>query len=534
LFPTVPEDHLIFGFIGANQVRKDPQKAIKAFSIAKRVVPNITLYLHSNMLGVYNLKQFCSDCGLKENQVIVRREGNWNTLEGLVRVYNSLDCLLNSSLQEGLSWTLLEAMLCGTPFIATKNTAQTELIEGVGYGVDCNETAYMPLIGSEGESWFEAEACSAMDLANAIIDVAQSETLRKKMSADGLVKGKEWLEGVSNINDVLEEALKEPQPSKVKKKNRILFAQHGAAGDVLMTTRCFKGLKERHGDLKLDFMTQEKYMDIVRGNPYISTIHAWDERLLSSYEFYYNPHSERILPGHWGRNANSILADFYWKILLLDEPDDFFIELKQPDIVREAHQMQFVKDYLDGLTYYEPNSDGVLMPSVLTMLPICILHTTGGDPHFRTYRFMRDIHDALKDDYTTVQLGGVDDYPAWAHIDLRGKLTFREAAWVMSKATIAVTVDSFVSHLAGALGIPQVALYGSGNSAVCQPKQVGGKLITLSPDYIIDCPGLGPCSASVRDCPVPCTGRHTPESILEAINQIESDWRVDHETISSG
>ena len=298
-----------------------------------------------------------------------------------------------------------------------------------------------------------------------------------------------------------------PKPIELKERNRILFAQHSSACDVLMTTRCLKGLKERHGNIPLDYMTQEKYMDILRGNPNIDTIHAWDDRLPRGYKYYYNPHSDRILPGQWGRNANSILSDFYWKILMLEEPDDFFIELKCPQ----------------GLPLSAVNID---------RKPICILHTTGGDPHFRSYRFMKDVHEGLKDRYFTIQLGGVDDYPAWACLDLRGKLTFREAAWVMSKATIAVTVDSFVSHLAGALGVSQVALYGSGNSNVCKPKQVKGRLITLSPDYIMDCLGLGPCSASVKDCPAPCTGRHTPESILNAIEKIEEEEL--YEAVSSG
>ena len=492
-FPTVPKESIIFGFIGANQIRKDPQKLIKAFAMAKKQVDvDIRLYLHTSLKTMFDLQQYAIDCGLFTNDVLTIRPGEYFSLPGMVRIYNSLDCLINCSLQEGLSWTLLEAMLCGTPFIATKTTAQIELLEGAGYGIDCEELAYIPLVGAYGNTWIEGKSCKVEDLADAMCKIATNHYLREVLSENGLQKGKEWLEGVSDINELLTEATGYIEPIVMEnKKEAVLFAQHSAAGDVLMTTRCFKGIKERY-NLPLHYMTDNQYTDIVTNNPYIDEIIPWSNKVFEQYHVIINPHGDRIGPGHWGRNSNSLLSDFYWKILEV-EPDDFFIELKQPNGTFD------------------------------TLSPIAILHTTGGDSQFRTYKFMKDIHEGLKDRYTTVQLGGANDYPAWADIDLRGKLSFRETAWVMSKASIAVTVDSFISHLAGALGVSQVCLFGSGNSNVVQPNQIRGGLICLTPDYIKHCVGLGPCSASIRDCPVPCTGRHSPEDILSAIEKIEEE-----------
>ena len=97
----------------------------------------------------------------------------------------------------------------------------------------------------------------------------------------------------------------------------------------------------------------------------------------------------------------------------------------------------------------------------------------------------------------------------------------------MLSADLAITVDSFMSHLAGAMGTSQIALYGSGNASVCQPLQTGdSKLIALEPDYIRFCKGLGPCSASVRDCAIPCTGLHDPKVIISTINELEKEGAV--------
>jgi len=74
VFNTVPEDHVIFGFVGKNQYRKDPQKLIRAFYEAHKENPEITLYLHTELNGRYNLKQYAQDCGFRTNMMIVKQQ----------------------------------------------------------------------------------------------------------------------------------------------------------------------------------------------------------------------------------------------------------------------------------------------------------------------------------------------------------------------------------------------------------------------------------------------------------------------------
>ena len=506
LFEIDDEELVIFGFVGNNQIRKDPQKAIKAFELVKRSYPNIMLYFHMNISkgGVFNIRQALKDTELRTGSVVTKAD-KYYPPKNMVDMFNAIDVLLNCSYQEGLSWTLVEAMLCGTPIIATDTTAQTELIKDVGILVPCEDHALVPIFSETGESWIEAKQCKVEDLAEAMIKMIEDRDFRKQCKEKGLQKGKEWVDGISDINLLLDEISNTPSIGQ-KQVEAILFAQHSAAGDVLMTTRCFKGIKERHGgSLPIVYMTLPQYMNIVRGNPYIDNVIPWDENNLQRFKFLYNPHGDRIAPGHWGRNCNSILSDFYWKILGV-EPDDFYIEKKKPE--------------------------GVMLPEGK---PICCLHTTGGDKQFRTYKYMGDIAKGLDGKYFTIQVGGGNDYPAnGVDLDLRGKLTYCETAWVMDKASLAVTVDSFMSHLAGAIGVSQVCLFGSGNAVVTRPNQVKGQLICLSPDYIRFCPGLGPCSAAVKDCPMPCTGAHDPESILKSISEIENNNMVrrntEHET----
>jgi ADP-heptose:LPS heptosyltransferase len=263
-----------------------------------------------------------------------------------------------------------------------------------------------------------------------------------------------------------------------------------------MTTKAMQGLKARHGDLPLVYMTQAKFHEILDGNPYIDEVINWDPFLMENrgrYRFFYAPHNDIVLPGHWGRNCNSLLSDFYWRLIGVSK-GEFYIRPKRPESrkIREA----------------------------ILGKRVCVVHTTGGDPHMRTYKYMPEVCRHLKG-YVTVQLGGPDDWPAGAELDFRGLLSYRESAWVMAQACLAVTVDSFMSHLAGAMGVSQVCLFGCGNAHVVQPEQVSGRLVCLEPDYLMDCPGLGPCSGQVRDCPVPCMGVHDPAAIVDKLAEIE-------------
>lgn len=507
LFPTLRSNDLVFGFIGRNQKRKDPQGLIEAFAIAHKECPNLYLFMHTDFNGKYNLVQFIKDCGVPPTSIMKKNDGHRYLSESMPKLYNAFDAVVNCTIQEGLSWTPLEAMLCGVPVIASDTTAHPELIKDAGILVPCNTKTTIRMGTETGPGHVQAKKCDPKDIAKAIIALAKDKSLRDILSEKGIEKARAWLDGVDDINELLDEMCKKNKiisSDVVIKKphviDAILFAQHSSAGDVFMTTRCFKGLKKRYG-LPLHYMTSKQYMDIVVNNPHVDRIIPWDEYLYEkidggcNYRVIVNPHDEKIGPGHWGRNSNALLSDFYWKILDL-EPDDFFIELKQPE------------------AFFEKNKD------------IAILHTTGGDPQFRTYKFMKDVHEGLADNYTTVQLGGANDFPAWADVDLRGKLTFRETAWVMSKASVAVTVDSFISHLAGALGVSQVCLFGTGNSNVVRPNQVKGKLICRLIDYVRRCPGLGPCSAAVRDCPHPCTGMHDPKDILKDMEELDGNGVV--------
>jgi len=479
VFPNVSDDKVIFGFIGKNQIRKSPEILVKAFLEAKRKTPNIALYLHTEMEHLYNLKQIAQDCGAQPGDLISKQQGVSYARNKMPIIYNALDCVINCSMQEGLSWTVLEAMACGVPVIASDTTAQTEIIAGACEIVPCNNLSFVPMSGETGAITVESRSCDVINVAEAIVEIAENQTLREVMSINVLQKAKEWFDGTDNINDLLLDAGKKAKPAK--KIPAVLFAQHSSAGDVLMTTQCFKGIKDRHPDMPLVYMTQKVFAGIVFDNPYIDEIIEWDERHLKAYEVVYNPHGEHILMG--GFNNLDVTLYSMYPYFTGVEPDEIFIAPVKPDV-------DLPDEYI-------------------------IVHTTGGSQKYRSYPHM-DI--ALKNiELPLVQIGGVSDLRCKSDMDLCGKLTWQESAWVMKHAKAAVVVDSFLSHLAGAVGTDVVVLYGPAPPRVVKPRTNVGKLVNLKPDMLKVCKSMTHCWGERQQCNSPCIHTINPLDVKSAL-----------------
>ncbi len=96
--------------------------------------------------------------------------------------------------------------------------------------VPCNDLAFVPMVAESGQSAIEGKACRVRDIERAILRVAGDHAYRAELAEKGMARAKEWLEGVDNINDVLDATAKIKPMPKIQK---VLFAQHSSAGDCL-------------------------------------------------------------------------------------------------------------------------------------------------------------------------------------------------------------------------------------------------------------------------------------------------------------
>jgi heptosyltransferase-2 len=116
--------------------------------------------------------------------------------------------------------------------------------------------------------------------------------------------------------------------------------------------------------------------------------------------------------------------------------------------------------------------------------------------------------------------GSEKDVPVTAHInrltqhrchDLSGKTSLGEAIDLMSLVSSVVSNDSGLMHVAAALNLPLVALYGSSDPSHTPPMSDRARILSLN----LSC---SPCFQ--RECPLGhlnCLNNLKPEQVLEVL-----------------
>jgi glycosyltransferase involved in cell wall biosynthesis len=140
----IPKDSFLAVNVGANMgPRKNLPLLMRTFKkFVDRGHKDAHLYMHTNAFMIfprgYDLIQWRLMLKAEKNihfpmyNPIVSPASN----EELAKIHSAADVYVQNSDAEGFGLPLVEAMACGTPIISPMNSAQTELIEGHGWGVE--------------------------------------------------------------------------------------------------------------------------------------------------------------------------------------------------------------------------------------------------------------------------------------------------------------------------------------------------------------------------------------------------------------
>lgn len=138
-FFGIAAKNFIFTNLNRNQQRKDIPRTIAAFAELKKDIKDITLYLHMAKEDQgWKLEQVVQNYDLNTEEDVIF-PGNFNVNQGYPRnivnlIYNASDCVISTTLGEGMGLSWLEAMATKTPVIMPNNTAMSEFItEDRGY-----------------------------------------------------------------------------------------------------------------------------------------------------------------------------------------------------------------------------------------------------------------------------------------------------------------------------------------------------------------------------------------------------------------
>jgi len=333
---------------------------------------------------------------------------------------------------------------------------------------------------------------------------------------------------------------------------KILIIRLSSIGDILLSTPFIRQVREKFPEHTIDFVVKDIYKELLKYNPHINELHCLElgdgiEALFNlkfklrekSYHVIYDLHnnlrSNYLKRGIGAREIYSIKKDKFKQTLLVHLKINLYghetpIPLRYLSVAKESG----VIDDQKGLElYWHKHVIGSCDKKVQLMglkknQPFICLAPGAG---FFTKRWpaekFKNLVDLIRQNQQIqiVILGGDYDKEICKFlkkqnniIDLCGKLSLLETAYVISEGKMIITNDSGLMHMATAVQTPIIAIFGS------TVKELGFFPFRAE-SRIIENSGLScrPCSHIGRNyCPrdhFKCMEEITPERVYEEMKK---------------
>jgi heptosyltransferase-2 len=278
---------------------------------------------------------------------------------------------------------------------------------------------------------------------------------------------------------------------------KILIIRFSSIGDIILTTTLVRVLKAQYPDACIHFLVKTEYQSLLQHNPYIDQLFTLDKKegfaglkklcrqiKAENYDLLVDLHNSlrsRYLRMFAGIRNKRVYSKYLFKRTMLvraginlykssrpvylryiDALNGYSLEDdgKGTDILFSAEDKAYVDELLKQAGYNENSKLAVLCPGAR--------HFTKQWPAERYTTVAQ--HLSVKDQVKMLLLGGPDENNVCEQItstlsppalNLAGKLSLLQSAALLSKASLAVTNDSGLLHLAQSQKVPVVAIYGS-------------------------------------------------------------------------
>lgn len=227
-------------------------------------------------------------------------------------------------------------------------------------------------------------------------------------------------------------------------------------GDIVLGNTLSKGIKAKYPDIELDWIVEARYKDVLEGNPDIKNIITVDEAVRD-----------------WDKVLKIATSDGYDKVLIpaqLSHTDSCWHHNKK---FMGGHLVDFYARRC-GITlperrlYMYPDksdfeiADKIIKDHIREGQKFIAMHTTTlvTAKDWQIEKFNEVAKWLMAKDIAIFQLGAESDRVMEGIIDLRDKLTFRQIAALLSKCSLFLGLDSGLSYIAAAMGIPVICIMG--------------------------------------------------------------------------
>jgi lipopolysaccharide heptosyltransferase II len=260
--------------------------------------------------------------------------------------------------------------------------------------------------------------------------------------------------------------------------NRILIIRLSSLGDILLTTPIIRAMKKKYPSAKIDFVVRNDFVDAIKHNPFINKIYSYlkdnpvavkKELVAQTYDLVFDLQDNwrsRILTNELKAPIHRIYKPTFKKLLLVWTKINLLKDSKSIT-QRYAESAGLTLDQ-SGLELFIPAGIKPNLFDGKKYIGFC-----PGAKHFTkrwpAENFIILGNELTKEGYTIVLFGGNSERELCNiisskindSINLRNDDQLLQLAADMKKCSLIVTNDSGLMHVASAVNVPVVAIFGS-------------------------------------------------------------------------
>lgn len=502
--PDIKSDAVIVGLVGRLTPIKGHPLFLKAMARVVRVLPNVKVQI----IGDSPKPQY-----KEELQSLVRRLGLTKNVEFLGTRYDIPQLLAKMSVlavpsvgEEAFGRVAIEAGACGVPVVATRIGGLVDVIEDEKTGL---------LVPPD----------DPLVLADAIIRLVNDRELTARLTAAFRAKVvREY-----SLELMFEKTLEVYREAVGKK--RILVIKLTALGDVILSLPSIRAIREKYPDAWISVLVGRRSRQIVRNCPAVNDVIVFDEgqkeerasravrmsRILARENFdivvdLQNNKISHFLAFASGARIRAGHANRKWSFLLNRRVKDAttahmgpvehqFLVLKQIGVDSPNKKLEFWTDPREEARMAQFLEEAWVSPG-----QVVVGINPGSSPQWPTKQwdvenFAKLCDELAKRNIRVIITGSEDDRPIVKElleltrnrpIDAVGKTSITELGALIRRCQVFISSDSAPMHIAAALGVPLVALFGPTDPKrhlVPPPVyQVFWKEVHCSPCYLRSCP----------------------------------------------
>ena len=300
--------------------------------------------------------------------------------------------------------------------------------------------------------------------------------------------------------------------------HKILLIKLLSMGDVIIVTSVIEAVRKKYPQSEIVFATSNQYRDIIEGNHYLNRMFAcrdYDRSEFNNELSYYKAITlELLYKEDW---------DLVYQLQVIDLPGGFW-ETGQHlrDLYADLANVRIKdeKEHIPITDLQRSKIKSLFNAYVEDGQKIVLLHTTSGwnlkDWDYKKYPLLIS---RIQDRYNirVFQIGGSEDEPIEYDdvVHLEGKLTLKELAALMQCSDLLICPDSGLMHMASAMGLATVALFGPTGPSACGPIN-GNNYICIQSNLRCDTP------CYTRRCRFgrSCTRDISVDIVLDAVTKV--------------